>query len=559
MEWGIKIPLHDGIRLSSILYMPRNRPSSLPAIFTMSPYVAQSHHAAGMYFAAHGYAFLAVDVRGRGDSEGEFHPLTDASDGEDVIKWLAQQAFCSGQIAMWGGSYLGRCQWMTAAKRPSDLATIVPVAAPFYGVDVPLRNNVFELYTVRWLMLLAGRTLQDKLFGDREYWATRFREWFKSGLPFKNLDSFVGNYSPLFQEWIAHPELGTYWDKYNPTPEQYSELSIPILTITGAYDGDQLGALEHYRRHTTNAKAAGRARHFLIIGPWDHHGTSAPQAEFCGLKVGPKSLLDLRKLHLDWYAWTMRGGPKPEFLRKNVAYYVTGSETWRYAETLEEITAHSVPLYLQSSNNPTEVFASGHLVAEFPTATGRPAEYVHDPRESSHGDIEVNFDVESLVDQEMVHSRIGKQLIYHSDPFTEDRQVSGFFKLLAWIFIDQLDTDFIVSVHDVSTDGTSVLLSTDWVRARYRVDRRRATLVDTKTPLLYTFEHFMFVARVVRRGHRLRLVVGPSDWVEHQRNYNGGGVVSDESIGDARSVNVRLFQDAAHPSALHVPFGSLVD
>jgi uncharacterized protein len=64
--------------------------------------VCQAYHDRGIYFASHGYPFLAVDVRGRGGSEGVFFPnLADGSDGSDVVSWLARQPFCNGKVAMW--------------------------------------------------------------------------------------------------------------------------------------------------------------------------------------------------------------------------------------------------------------------------------------------------------------------------------------------------------------------------------------------------------------------------------------------------------------------------
>jgi predicted acyl esterase len=43
-------------------------------VFTLTPYISQTYHERGMYFAAHGYVLLTVDVRGRGNSEGDFTP-----------------------------------------------------------------------------------------------------------------------------------------------------------------------------------------------------------------------------------------------------------------------------------------------------------------------------------------------------------------------------------------------------------------------------------------------------------------------------------------------------
>jgi len=131
MTWGVKIPLRDGIRLSAILYRPRGVQAPRPAVFTLTPYVAQTYHDFGHYFAAHGLPFLAVDVRVRGNSEGVFRPfIHESTDGYDIVEWLAREPYCNGSVSMWGGSYAGYDQWATAKERPRHLATIVPVAAP---------------------------------------------------------------------------------------------------------------------------------------------------------------------------------------------------------------------------------------------------------------------------------------------------------------------------------------------------------------------------------------------------------------------------------------------
>lgn len=556
MQWGVQIPLRDGIHLNATLYMPRDQKSPSPAIFTLTPYISQTYHDRGVYFAAHDYPFLTVDARGRGNSEGVFKPnINEGKDGHDVVEWIARQPYCNGQVAMWGGSYGGLDQWTTAAQFPSHLATVVPVASPYIGVDFPIRNNIASTYLMQWLTLVSGRTSQDKIFWeDQAFWNARFRQWFESGAPFKELDTFLGNPSAIFQEWVAHPHQDAYWDRYNPTAEQYARLSIPILTITGSYDDDQPGALMHYREHLRNTSAEGRARHYLVIGPWDHAGTRTPRAEFGGVKCGPASLVDLGQLHLEWFAWTMQGGPKPAFLQKNVAYYVMGADKWRYADTLEEITARSESFYLQSSGNPVDVFQSGSLAAEPPLQSALDT-YVYDPRDISHAALESTVNPQNKVDQRMVHALAGKQLVYHSAPFELDAEISGFFKLSIWLAIDQPDTDLRASVYEIEINGGSLLLSSDWMRVRYRESLREEKLIRTNEPLRYDFERFMFVSRRIKKGNRLRVVVGPINSIFFQKNYNSGAVIAEESMKDARPVVVKLLHDQTHPSALYVPFG----
>ena len=553
-QWNVKIPLRDGVQLSATVYTPREQKAPTPCVFTLTPYIAQSYHDRGIYFAAHGYPFLSVDVRGRGNSDGTFRPLIqEAQDGYDVVEWLAQQPYCNGKVAMWGGSYAGYDQWATAKEFPPHLATIVPAAAPYAGVDFPSRGNIFDSYLVQWLTFTSGHASQINLFGDFPFWLTKNRQWFESGSPFKDLDTQIGNPSATFQQWIAHPTLGAYWDAYNPTAGQYAKLSIPILTITGSYDGDQPGALAHYQEYVKHASPEGLTRHYLIIGPWDHAGTRTPKADVGGLTFGAASLLDLPQLHLDWYAWTLQGGPKPAFLQKRVAYYVMQADKWRYADTLAGVTAESRAFHLDSTTNATDVLSAGSLRLE--TAGGKPDHYVYDPRDLSTAALETSLDPESLTDQSMVYARRGKQLIYHTAPFEKDTEVTGFFKLSAWLAIDQPDTDFAASVYEIRPDGSSIKLSDDRQRARFRETAHDSKLITTREPLRYDFSQFTFTSRMVTKGSRLRLVIGPIDSIFTQKNYNAGGDVSAESIRDARAVTVTLYHDKSHPSALYVPIG----
>jgi len=552
-QWGVKIPLRDGVRLSATLYKPAGRKDPRPCLFTLTPYIGQSYHDRGMYFAAHGYPFLTVDVRGRGNSEGSFRPfIQEAKDGYDVVEWLAKQPYCNGKISMWGGSYAGYDQWATAKEFPPHLATIVPVASPAAGVDFPARNNVFAPYEMQWLTFTSGQTGQDRLFGDDAFWTAMFRGWIESGTSYRKFDSFLGNPSPIFQEWVSHPDLDAYWDSYNPTSEQYAKLQLPILTITGMYDDDQPGALAHYSRYMRAASPAARARHYLVIGPWDHPGTRTPKQEFMGMKFGPESLVDLPQLHLDWYRFTMEGGPRPEFLRKPVAYYVSGSEHWRYADTLEAITAESRPFFLDSTGGSgRELYSAGTLAAVH-AGRGAPDSYRYDPRDLSLAKIESESNLDSAPDQEVFLANKA-QLVYVSAPFEQDQELGGFFRFEAWISIDQPDTDFVVKVAVIAPNGTVTPLSSDIMRARYRESPRSQKLVATKEPLRYDFNDFTFASRLVGKGSRLELVLSAANSIGFEKNYNSGGAIADETLADSRTVTVSLFHDAKRRSVLYVP------
>src|SRR5438128_12692808 len=141
LRWAVKIPLRDKVELNATLYLPKSANATAgrtPVIFTLTPYISDSYHARAAYFASHGYAFALVDVRGRGNSGGDFEPFAnEARDGHDVVEWFAKQPFCDGKVAMWGGSYAGFDQWATAKELPPHLTTIVPAAAAHPPLDYP--------------------------------------------------------------------------------------------------------------------------------------------------------------------------------------------------------------------------------------------------------------------------------------------------------------------------------------------------------------------------------------------------------------------------------------
>src|SRR4051812_32763221 len=103
--FDIRIPMRDGITLSADVTCPVDAGAG-PAIIIRTPYNKNHVPEAGRYFAGRGYAYVEVDVRGRGDSDGVFTPYcNDAVDGYDVIEWVAGQPWCDGQVGTLGGSY----------------------------------------------------------------------------------------------------------------------------------------------------------------------------------------------------------------------------------------------------------------------------------------------------------------------------------------------------------------------------------------------------------------------------------------------------------------------
>ncbi len=554
VTWGVKIPMRDGVKLSANVYKPKGMTEPQPVIFALNPYTAEHGHERAVYFAQNGYVFVFVNSRGRGDSEGSFEPYAnEGRDGYDVAEWLARQPWSNGKVAMRGASYGGFTQWTTLKEFPPHLATIVPVAAGYMTAQIPLFQNIFFPFDMQWLTAVRGVTFNWKLYSDESFWKEKSLELYLEHLPFKKFDQVAGNPSAVFQKWLQHPTSDEYWDALAPAPDDYRRMRIPILTITGYYDEAERAAMTYYRRHMEYGSEAARAQHFLIIGPWDHYGTQTTNREVGGMKFGEATLLDMNELHKEWYDWTLKNGKKPEFLKKRVAYYVTGEEVWKYADSLEAISNRKLTFYLSSvGGEANDAFHSGTLSEKKP-GEGPPDHYVYDPLDVRPGELEREEVKNYLTDQHYALNLFGNGLVYHSEPFEQDTEITGNLRFVARIAMDVPDTDFGVDVYEILLDGTSIWLTGDFMRARYRESLRQEKLVKLGEINRYEFNFFNFFSRRIAKGSRLRLVLNCINSIYWEKNYNGGGVVAEESGKDARTAHVTLYHDAEHPSFLELP------
>jgi uncharacterized protein len=568
IRWGVQIPTRDGTKLNATAYLPINKEDGTslkePTIVMVTPYVSDSYHKVSSYFAQRGYGFLLVDCRGRGNSQGSFDPFTnDADDCYDTIEWAAQQSFCNGKIAMWGGSYSGMNQWLVAAKLAPHLATIAPVAAARPGYDFPFYRSQPIPYNTQWLTLVSGVTVQSDLFGDNDFWIQTFYRAYRNFVPFRELDTFLGNASPIFQKWLQHPEADAFWLNLSPKTEELSRIKIPILSITGQYDADEYGNLSYYWQYLRSGASGANENCYLVVGPWDHAGTRNPTAEVGGVKFGPASVLDVKDLHRRWWDWILKLGPKPEFLKDHVAYYLLGpgnegKGAWKYAPSLESVEKSHLALFLNSTNGAQTLFSSGILTTSLPHEGSD--SYTYDPLDLRRGEQVENIPYKESttnIDQRLACSINGDGLIYQTDPLPEELCVTGFPTLSLWLSMDVPDTDVAVNLYEVLPDGVAINIWSDVVRARYRESEQVPKLVKIGEVDRYYFDPRFFVARRLAKGSRLRLIVAAPNSIYYQKNYNSGQIVANETKADARIAHVVLHHEAEHPSQLSIPIGEV--
>ena len=188
VEYDVQVSMRDGIVLSADLYRPADL-GRQPTVLTLTPYNNNSDDTMDQAWAyvSRGYAYVAVDVRGRYDSEGDFNAwYDDSEDGSDLIDWIAGQAWSDGRVATAGGSYSGMNQWLIAKQNnPHHVAILGYVAPKDSFRDLVRWNGVPKLDLIyTWMMGMDGRVNQSRTGWD---WSRAMR-----GLPLHTLDEVVG-------------------------------------------------------------------------------------------------------------------------------------------------------------------------------------------------------------------------------------------------------------------------------------------------------------------------------------------------------------------------------
>ncbi len=158
-----------------------------------------------------------------------------------------------------------------------------------------------------------------------------------------------------------------------------------------------------------------------------------------------------------------------------------------------------------------------------------------------------------MADQTLAYILEDEGIVYHSAAFKTETEVSGFFELKAYLQTDVKDLDIEADVYEIKSDGTSVLLTSNTVRARYMLSLGKEQLLIPGKINLFHFKGFRFISRVIEKGSRLRLVITSPNTIKTQKNYCSGGIVANETAKDAHVANVKIYNDPNHASILIMP------
>ena len=532
-RFNVRIPLRDGITLAADLVLPDELPA--PTVVMRTPYGRGGERATVRAdgFAKAGYCACWVDVRGRGDSEGEFAPYrNDGVDGVDVIAWAAAQDWCDGSVVTYGGSYPGRIQWLTALHRPPALKAMIVLVTPSdpfvenpTGVPGPMH--------VHWYRMVDGRAMQ---YTEAVDWMDVYRH-----RPLLELDEAAGFRSELWREECRHQTLDEWWE---PVRYQHriDEVDVPVLHVSGWYDDEEIGTPANFAR----LAGAGRAGQRLLMGPWGHQvnaGRVLGEIDF-----GHDAVIDLEGAMTGFLDEMVRGrhpaNPPPP-----VRIFLMGANHWLDLDTWPAPGSTETAWHLDSDGHANSRYGDGRLSLS-PAAAGSPADaWSHDPgRPVPFITPASSAQIGGPDDYSGVETR-GDVLVYTSEPLVEPLDVVGPIRLVAFVSTSAADTDVTAKLIDLHPNGFAQRLCDGLLRLRYRAGHERAQPVQPGT--VYEIEIAMWdTAQRLLPGHRLRLEVASSAHPKFAVNLGSGG---DESAAtEAIVAENRIYHDAAHPSRLIV-------
>ncbi|MBL0389186.1 CocE/NonD family hydrolase [Tumebacillus sp. ITR2] len=544
-QWGIRIPMRDGVELSADLYLPEAE-GSYPTIISRTPYGKNSDVtiANSKFYASHGYSVLVVDVRGRGDSEGKFIPYrNEGLDGYDTIEWAAAQAWSDGNVGTMGGSYLGRIQWLAALQQPPHLKAMISAVCPS-DPFVEWPTGVPTPHHLCWLFLTADRSMQNMHALD---WHSIYDH-----LPLVTMDELTGREMPYWREEFEHVGLDAWW-KQIAYQDKFEQLDLPVLHISGWYDDEQVGTPLNYIGMTSRAKGeTARANQKMIMGPWDHGINRS--SKLGSVEFGPDAVIDLRARQVRFFDRWLKGEENGLDAEPNVSLFVMGENAWREESEYPLARTEFTRFYLHSGGSANSRFGDGVLRAEeVPgTAAGvaatdtyeydpsRPFPFLTDGTSSQIGGPDDYAALEQRADV----------LVYSTDVLETDTEVTGPIRMELFAASSAVDTDFMVKLLDVHPNGFVQRLTDGMVRARFRNGMEREELIEPGKVYGYEIDCW-HMSHVFQAGHRIRIEVASSAFPKYDRNLNTGA-----PLGQTTEMVVAkqtVYHDEQYPSAIVLP------
>lgn len=473
-----QVTMGDSVRLATDMYLPEGE-GPWPVLVARTPYRRQQLRALGTVLAARGYAVMLQDVRGTGDSEGQFRMYRhEPADALQTARWLLEQPWCDGRLGILGISYLAGAALAIAAEMPERVTACIWLTMPVRRDLLAFENGAYRLHhSLPWSMLLTGDGPPLKP-----------RDW---GATYATLPLSAAADNELWHVFVENEEPGSPFWRENDLGPYLAKVKAPGLHAGGWYCMINDATVEPFR--LLNA-SAGTAQH-LLIGPWSHNGI-LPAPEF---QAAMAAWLD------HWFKGTPLDMPPVRLLPAG-----EGAE-WLSLDRWPEPVR---PLYLAPG---------GHLTAA-PPDPGTEC-FTADPLKPvpTQGGAVWEFAPAGLIPGPLPQTTAERPdvLAYRTEPLTEPLTLCGTARLELWASASTPDADFTAKLTDIAPDGTARYICDSIIRARYRggLDSPQALTPGD----LCRFVIPMHLGHRLEAGHRLGLEVAGFNFPKYSRNLHHGG------------------------------------
>ena len=531
----VQIRTPDSATICAVVMRPSTT-ERVPTLFQFTIYVDSVRDVADVRRSVdHGYAGVIAYTRGKACSPQTPVPYVhDGADAAAVIDWIAHQPWSDGRVGMYGGSYSGFTAWAATKYMPKALKVIMVGAPVAPAIDVPMEGNVVWNFIYPWpFYTLNNKTLDDATYSDNARWWKLNRGWYVSGRAYRDLDKIDGTANPIWNEWLAHPSYDAYWRGLIPNGAEFAKIDIPVLQTAGYFYGGPGAAVSYLTQHL---RYNPTARHYLLIGPYDHRqaqrgvvSAGGDTTKFiAGYETDPVARINVvADLRFPFFDWVLKGGPRPALLVDRVNYQVLGANVWKHAPSIAAMSNGTLRLYLNPTRRLSRVCA------------------LPDSGVTLRADLAYRGDIDSVfagggVRDTAVNSYLA--LEYVSDPITEPIEVSGLYSGHLDFVINKRDFDLSAQLFELTADGHYMQLPPFQVRASYNRDPATRRLLTPGARQTLDFTAQRLISKKLERGSRIVLVIGPIKGPGQQINFGSGKDVNAETVADAgEPMEIRWF------------------
>lgn len=579
------IPMRDGVRLFTAVYVPKDRSKLYPIMlyrtpYSVGPYGADAYRpelGPSPLFSRDGFIFAYQDVRGRYMSEGEYvnvrphrpiktdgAEIDESSDAYDTIDWLVRNVGGnSGKVGQWGISYpgfytsMGMIDAHPALKASSPQA---PIADWFAGDDWHHNGAFFLAHAFNFMSSFGHprptpvkRNAFDRyMYNDKPDGYAFFLDLG----PLSNADArhFKGDVA-FWNEMMAHPNYDEWWKARDIRPH-LKDVRPAVLNVGGWYDAENLfGPLETYRAVEASSP---KATNLLVMGPWLHGGWAGGDGASLGPIAFNSNTAGYYREHIEFpfFRSILKGGDAtfPE-----ARVFETGTNQWREFDAWPPKAAKPKSLYLAAEGRVTFAPPGGGPATAFD-------EYVSDPAKPVPflDEVSNRMTGDYMIQDQRLASRRTDVLAYQTEPLAEDLTLVGPIRVKLHVSTSGTDSDWIVKLVDVfpddhagrTTDDKPLasfqgLVRGDVLRGRFRdgLSDPRPFQPDQPTAVSFTMQD---VAHTFRSGHRLMIQVQSTWFPLVDRNPQKFVDIYAAAPEDFQKATQRVFRDPSAPSRLEV-------